>query len=280
MIFAGPIKRATRNLSRFGALMGRRKRRREEYTVSKKRENVRVSAKSLTALAVVAISLALPATNASAAGFFEFLFGGGRGSAPSAPSSTSVTPMFNAFASPDGAVERDRRESGPSVAYCVRLCDGHPFPVQSTGSSSAQACASMCPAAQTKVFSGGSIDHAVSNDGKRYSDLANAFTYRKQLVNNCTCNGKTAGGLVRVDVKADPTLRAGDIVATNNGLVSYRGSNGKTAEFSPVQDRKLANIEIRQAPIVVSAAAANARAEAPPVVEDPASKAQSRRAQR
>ncbi len=72
----------------------------------------------------------------------------------------------------------------------------------------------MCPAAQTKVFAGGSIDHAVSNDGKRYSDLPNAFTYRKQLVNSCTCNGKTAGGLVRVDVKADPTLRAGDIVAT------------------------------------------------------------------
>ena len=245
----------------------------------KKRENVRVSAKSLTALAVVAISLALPATNASAAGFFEFLFGGGRQSAPSAPPPTSAAPMFNSFAKADGGTF-DRRESGPSTAYCVRLCDGHPFPVQTSGSSSAQACAAMCPAAQTKVFTGGSIDHAFSNDGKRYSDLPNAFTYRKQLVNSCTCNGKTAGGLVRVDVKADPTLRAGDIVATNKGLVSYRGSNGKTAEFSPVQDRKLTNIEIRQVPIAISAAAANARAEAPPVVEDPASKAKNRRAQR
>lgn len=245
--------------------------------MSKKRENVRVSAKSLTALAVVAVSLALPATNASAAGIFEFLFGGGRQSAPSAAAPSSVAPPFNAFASPEGGVV-GRRESGPSVAYCVRLCDGHAFPVQSTGSSSAQACASMCPAAQTKVFSGGSIDHAVSNDGKRYSDLPTAFIYRKQLVNNCTCNGKTAGGLVRADVKADPTLRPGDIVATNQGLVSYRGGNGRTAEFSPVQDRKLANIEIRQAPIVVSAAAANARAEAPP--SEPASKASTKRAQR
>lgn len=182
--------------------------------VSNKRKNLGVSTKSLTALAVVVFSLALPVTSASAAGLFEFLFGGGGRSAPGAPPSNPLAPLFNAFAAPDGGVERDRRETGPSVAYCVRLCDGHPFPVQSTSSSSAQACASMCPAAQTKVFAGGSIDHAVSNDGKRYSDLPNAFTYRKQLVNSCTCNGKTAGGLVRVDVKADPTLRAGDIVAT------------------------------------------------------------------
>lgn len=245
--------------------------------MSKKRENFRVSAK-LTALAVVAISLALPATDASA-GFFDFLFGGGRQSAPSAAPHSAVAPLFNSFARPEGGV-MERRESGPSTAYCVRLCDGHPFPVQTSGSSSAQACAAMCPAAQTKVFSGSSIDHAVANDGKRYSDLPTAFTFRKQLVNSCTCNGKTAGGLVRVDVKSDPTLRAGDIVATNNGLVSYRGSNGKTAEFSPVQDRKLANIEIRQAPIVVSAAAANARAEAPPVDDPTTAKAKSRRAQR
>jgi hypothetical protein len=248
--------------------------------VSNTRKKIGVSTKSLTALAVVAVSLTLPITSASAAGLFEFLFGGSGRSAPSAPASNPITSMFNSFAAPDGNIERDRHESGPSVGYCVRLCDGHPFPVQTTSATSAQACASMCPGAQTKVFSGGSIDHAVSNDGKRYSDLPNAFIYRKQLVNSCTCNGKTAGGLVRVDVKADPTLRAGDIVATNDGLVSYRGNNGRSAEFSPVQDRKLSNIEIRPAPVVVSAAAANARAEAPPPADEPRSKTSNRRAQR
>jgi hypothetical protein len=140
----------------------------------------------------------------------------------------------------------------------------------------------MCPATPTKVFAGGSIDHAVSSDGKRYADLPNAFTYRKELVASCTCNGKTAGGLVRVDVKSDPTLRPGDIVATNDGFVSYRGNNGKTAEFTPVQDRKLADIQIRQTPVSAAALAANASAEVPPPksVEEPASKASRHRAQR
>jgi hypothetical protein len=235
----------------------------------------------LISVAVIALALALPVTGASAAGLFDFLFGGGRHSAPSAPPPVAP-PLANAFADPSGGMgDGDRRESGPSVAYCVRLCDGHPFPVQSS-SSSAQACASMCPAAQTKVFAGGSVDRAVATDGKRYSDLPSAFVYRKQLVANCTCNGKTAGGLVRTDAKSDPTLRAGDIVVTNTGLMSYRGGNGKNADFTPVQDKKLATIEIRPTPISAAALAANARAEVPPPrnVDEPDSKASRRRAQR
>ncbi len=215
--------------------------------------------RSLIAVAVVSLGLALPMASASA-GFFDLLFGGVQRAAPTIP---APLPSVRPSGDPSGGLlegnRESSRESGPAVSYCVRLCDGHPFPVQST--SPAQACASLCPAAQTKVFSGGNIDSAVSNDGKRYSALQTAFVYRKQLVANCTCNGKTAGGLARIDVKSDPTLRPGDIVATNQGLMSYRGSNGKSADFTPVQDRKLSRVEIRQAPI--SAAAANARAEAP-----------------
>ncbi len=243
--------------------------------MSEKRENRVVVKRSLIALGVVALSLALPLTSASAAGIFEFLFGGLTRSAPSAPSSNPVAPLLRAFTDPSGGViEGERRESGPSVAYCVRLCDGHPFPVQSSNSSSAQACASMCPAAPTKVFAGGSVDYAVASDGKRYADLPNAFVYRKQLVAGCTCNGRTAGGLVRTDAKSDPTLRPGDIVATNDGLMSYRGSNGRNAEFTPVQDRKLANIEIRPTPVSAAALAANASAELPPPdnVQEPSQK--------
>lgn len=246
--------------------------------MQEKPRNTVASKQTLISTAVIALALAMPAGTASA-GFFDMLFGGGR-SAPSVPA--PLAPLMRAFADPSGGgvVEGGRRESGPSVAYCVRLCDGHPFPVQTTSSSPAQACASFCPAAQTKVFAGSSIDSAVATDGKRYSSLPTAFTYRKQLVADCTCNGKSAGGLVRIDAKSDPTLRPGDIVATDKGLMSYRGGNGKNAEFSRIQDRKLANVQIRPAP-TASAAALAARAEAPPRnVDEPASKESRRRAQR
>ncbi len=212
---------------------------------------------SLTLLAAVV----LPGV-ASAAGFFETLFGGGR--APSAPS--NPTPLFQALGNifgGSGTSER-RSEGGGSTAYCVRLCDGHPFPVQNAGMTPTQACNSACPASQTKVFNGGSVDNASSSDGKRYADLPNAFVYRQRIVAGCTCNGRTAGGLVSIDAKSDPTLRPGDMVATNDGLVAYKGRKDATAEFTPVQDRKLTQIKI-------SPAAANAHAEAPPPEQIPPS---------
>jgi len=48
-----------------------------------------------------------------------------------------------------------------------------------------------------------------------------------------TCNGRDAFGLVNIPVADDPTLRPGDIIATNAGLVAYNsGPNGST--FTPI----------------------------------------------
>lgn len=231
-----------------------------------KRTKTAIRQKAILFVAVGLFAGLAPAGTASA-GFFDFLFGG---RAPSPPQ--AMAPLFRALADPFGGADTgERTERSPSMAYCVRLCDGRPFPVQNSGISPAQACSASCPASQTKVFAGGGIDYAVSSDGKRYASLPNAFVYRQKLVPGCTCNGKTAGGLVPLDVKTDPTLRPGDLVATNNGLVSFRGMKNQTAEFTPVQDRKLSQIQI-------SPAAANARAEAPPP-ETPASADARRRAQ-
>jgi len=243
--------------------------------VAKKRAKLKILLRSLLAAAIAALALLLPTASASA-GFLDMLFGGIRRAAPRAQPPVAAMP----YGDPSGD-EYSRGERGPSMSYCVRLCDGHPFPVQSGNASSAQACASMCPAATTKVFAGGGIDYAVSSDGKRYSDLPNAFLYRKQTVANCTCNGRTAGGLVHpTDAKSDPTLRPGDIVATNQGLVSYRGGS-RHAEFTPVHDKQLAHVKIRPAPVSSAALEANARAEeAPPNIDEPAGKQSRRRAQR
>jgi hypothetical protein len=201
------------------------------------------------AFAALAVTLALPVGSASAAGLFDFFFGGFQRQSGPPP---SVQAYADPNAVPDrGASERRAVDRSSSVAYCVRLCDGQHFPVQRTGgASAAQACNSFCPASKTKVFSGSAIDEAVASDGSRYADLANAFVYREKFVPNCTCNGKTPGGLAAVNVNTDSTLRSGDIVATNDGFVAFKGTKKGTAEFSPLSAearRKLADVKVRAA---------------------------------
>jgi hypothetical protein len=126
---------------------------------------------------------------------------------------------------------------GGGQAYCVRTCDGRYFPITaSDGQSRAASCNSFCPASETKVVYGSSIDHAATENGKPYSDLPNAFRYRNELVAGCTCNGKDQLGLAPVKIENDPTLRKGDIVAGANGLVvAARDSDkrGASLNFSP-----------------------------------------------
>jgi hypothetical protein len=80
---------------------------------------------------------------------------------------------------------------------------------------------------------------AVSQDGQYYIALDTAFLYRKQLVTNCTCNGKNALGLASFDVKRDPTLRPGDIISTKEGLLAYTGRSQQGAAFTPVNPATL-----------------------------------------
>ena len=113
----------------------------------------------------------------------------------------------------------------------------------------AQACSSFCPASQTKIYSGSTIDHSVGPDGKRYTELPTAFTFRDKIVAGCTCNGKDAFGLVTPSVDNDPTLRTGDIVATNTGMMAYSGSStGQTPGRGVHADRILSGRAERRAP--------------------------------
>src|SRR5262249_42054082 len=129
--------------------------------------------------------------------------------------------------------------AGYGTAFCVRLCDGRYFPVQGHATATPiQMCSAFCPAAKTKVFTGAEIADARADDGGRYADLANAFVYRQKLVPGCTCNGRRGFGLAKIDRPNDPSLQAGDIVATPKGLQRFNGSQAalrKGGGFSPVQ---------------------------------------------
>jgi uncharacterized protein DUF2865 len=192
----------------------------------------------------------LVSDSACAQGFFDFLFGGFQ--QRSAPPPQNVYPppppaaVGRVSPAPLGqeSVSEGGGSTGHAVAFCVRLCDGQHFPLeQMVNGTPAETCRAICPYSKTKVFFGSEIGGAVAQDGQHYANTDTAFIYRKQLVANCTCNGKDAFGLTSFDVKKDPTLRPGDIVSTKEGLLAYTGKSEQGAAFTPVNPATLpANI--------------------------------------
>lgn len=196
----------------------------------------------------------IPTPAAHAQGFFQALFG-------------SLTGGFSGRAyphprryhddrypiEPDARGERPAMEARGSGTMCVRLCDGRHFPLPRSANgyelNATKVCNSLCPQAATKVFQGSRPEYAVANDGTRYADLKNAFVYRERVVPDCSCTGHGPGGLAQIDVESDPTLRAGDVVATAEGLTVFRGANTfpyKNADFTPIDSYSRANSDLRR----------------------------------
>ena len=214
-----------------------------------------------------AFALALP--DAARAGILDFLFGGFQQQPAQPPASSYVEPPGSgpgsaARRAPDGTRE-EGGGGGRYAAYCVRLCDGHHFPLEHLANATpVETCRAMCPASKTKVFFGSGIDHAAARDGQRYADLDSAYLYRDHLVANCTCNGRNAFGLAPFEATSDPTLRAGDIVVTRNGPLAYSGRSGQGAAFTPV-DEAAVTAELNKAS---SRARLAPRAASSPVAEE------------
>jgi hypothetical protein len=188
----------------------------------------------LVACALAACSLVLAPRGASAEGLFELFFGG-------LQKKHQAPALANFFADPFGQNQSAAPPPRPvaaagGAAFCVRSCDGKYFPL-SRAASAVQLCQAFCPASPTRIFYGSTIEGAVSASGEHYADSENAFAYRKALRSDCTCNGRDPAGLAPVDPMLDSSLRAGDLIATTEGLVAYSGvriGNSQTAEFTPV----------------------------------------------
>ncbi|HEY0331276.1 MAG TPA: DUF2865 domain-containing protein [Rhodopseudomonas sp.] len=204
-------------------------------------------------VAMVASLLLAGAGGAEAEDFFSALFGGL--AAPQRAFREQPPLPFSAegdYAPAPRSSAPARSFSGGGQAYCVRTCDGRYFPINAPDNQSrAEACNSFCPASDTKVFYGSSIDTA-SAGGKSYSELPNAFKYRNEIVAGCTCNGKDQFGLAKVDIKDDPTVRKGDIVAAADGLMVAGRADRRRGElnFSPVSAQVRARYQ--QFPVVAS----------------------------
>ncbi len=206
-----------------------------------------------TAFAVVMalVSVSAGVSSAHARDFFSSFLGGvfnDNGHPGSPPSIPFASPFGDAQPSPGRRVNI----YGGSTTYCVRTCDGRYFPVTATdGQTKAEACKSFCPATETKIFHGGSIDNASSDTGRSYSDLPNAFRYRKELITGCTCNGKDPAGLASVKIEDDPTLRKGDIVAGTDGLM-IAGSSHRSAALNFTPAPKSVRAKFERLPVVAA----------------------------
>src|SRR5215470_3394874 len=138
---------------------------------------------------------------ANRGGFFENLFGPGPGSI------LGGTP-------PGGMADTYR-------TLCVRTCDGYYFPISYSTqpqkfSEDERTCQQMCPAAEVSLYThrnpGEDVNQAISTAGRSYTELPNAFAYRKAFNPSCSCKaaGQTwADALKQLD---DQTLERGDIV--------------------------------------------------------------------
>lgn len=111
---------------------------------------------------------------------------------------------------------------------CVRTCDGFFFPISFAATparfpTDEQMCQRQCPGTEARLFAyrnpGGDIEQAVAVNGQPYSSLPNALLFKKEFVPSCSCRGagqSWAQALSGAEGAADPTLRKGDIVVTED----------------------------------------------------------------
>ena len=211
-----------------------------------------VQGRRLVLGAATAVAVLLAAPHAEAEDFLSALFGAFSGHPVAQPQSPIPAPFGGEGAAP--GADGEARPHGAAQAYCVRTCDGRYLPVSASDNQSrAASCNSFCPASETQVVYGSSIDSAATAAGKPYSELPNAFRYRNELVAGCTCNGKDQVGLAPIRIENDPTLRKGDIVAGADGLMTAGRSadrRGAALNLSPVSPTVRARYE--HVPVVAS----------------------------
>jgi uncharacterized protein DUF2865 len=175
--------------------------------------------------------------------FLENLFGGGTIITPGAP--------------PPGAGGDTYR------TVCVRTCDGYYFPISYSTTPASfpqdeQVCQRMCPAAEVSLYThrnpGEDISQAISTNGRSYSELPNAFAFRKAFNPSCSCRppGQTWSQALRH--LEDDTLEQGDIVVTEEQAKALSQPPDQRGKAAPAQKGKAAQPKGAAAPAETPAA--------------------------
>ena len=153
--------------------------------------------------------------------------------------------LFGVQTTPSGA---DVPLSGTYRTLCVRTCDGYYFPISystvpSKFADDERLCQRMCPATEAVLYShrnpGEDITRAVSATGGLYTELPNAFSYRKAFNNACSCRmpGQTwADALRQLD---DQTIERGDIVVQTEEQAKALSQPRLDAQGKPIPASRL-----------------------------------------
>jgi len=142
--------------------------------------------------------------------------------------------------------EPERRSSSdlPFSTYrtmCVRTCDGYYFPVSfstlpSQFDEDKVECADRC-AAPSSLFvyrnPGEDVESMVSLNGTPYAELKNAWLYRKQFINGCSCDAseysQTKIDEVMASLENGSQSAASDQEVSEGGTGASQDENGKHA---------------------------------------------------
>ena len=182
----------------------------------------RVGGVLLTALT---LGLAGSVQPASAQGLFQALFGGFQRRAPE-----PLPPQTSSFADPFGMFGDRGRRGEPAASATARSIACGPATAAISRCSATPArrrpnCANRSARPPRPWCSPAARSTPPSRKTARAMPTSTTPSpIATRSSNGCSCNGKDGLGLARVEPSGDPTLRPGDIVATDDGLATYNGS--------------------------------------------------------
>ncbi|MGZ5803743.1 MAG: DUF2865 domain-containing protein, partial [Xanthobacteraceae bacterium] len=118
----------------------------------------------------------------------------------------------------------DVSQGGSFRTLCVRSCDGFYYPISFATSPAhfaedEQTCRNTCPAAEVTLFShrtNEDVRAAATIQGRRYTDLPNAFKYRQTFDPSCSCRRPGQSWADALGQSPDRTVVRGDIIVTDD----------------------------------------------------------------
>jgi hypothetical protein len=143
-----------------------------------------------------------PQYRAAQRGLFESILGGG-GSSP-----VINSPQF----------------AGTFRTVCVRTCDGYYYPISFATTSARfredeEICRNTCPNAEVALYAhrnqGEDMRNATALNGRPYTELPNAFRYRQQFDETCSCRKPGQTWAEALSGMRDTTIERGDIVVSD-----------------------------------------------------------------
>ncbi len=155
--------------------------------------------------------------------------------------------FFDRLFSGNNPFSQSGQMGGTFRTICVRTCDGFYFPIsfattQDRFRDDEQTCEHMCPAAEVSLYTyhnpGEEVAQAVSLNGRLYTELPTAFSYRKALNPACSCRrpGESWAEALKAN-GTDDTVAPGDVIVTEQNAKQLSqpriGADGKPIRPDP-----------------------------------------------